>query len=55
MLAPLRSVNERRFSRLHVFLKSFKDWLSPVQQCQGNVTEDARKCSYRIKHVKDLK
>ena len=42
MLAPLRFVNDRRFSCLYnVFLKSFQDWLSSVQQCQGNFTKDA--------------
>ena len=42
MLAPLRSVNDRRFSWLrNVFLKSFQDWLNSVQQCQGNFTKDA--------------
>ena len=41
MLAPLRSVNDRRFSWLHnVFLKSFQDWQNSVQQCQGNFTKD---------------
>ena len=41
MLAPLRSVNERRFSWLrNVFFKSFQDWLNFVQQCQGNFTKD---------------
>ena len=41
MLAPLRSVNDRRFSWLrNVFLKSFQDWLNSVQQCQGNFTKD---------------
>ena len=33
MLAPFRSVNDRRFSWLrYVFLKSFQDWLNSVQQ-----------------------
>ena len=42
MLAPLRNVNDRRFSWLrNVFLKSFQDWLNSVQQCQGNFTKDA--------------
>ena len=42
MLVPLRSVNDRRFSRLcNVFLKCFKDWLNSVQQYQGNFTKDA--------------
>ena len=42
MLAPLRSVNDWRFSWLcNVFLKSFQDWLNSVQQCQGNFTKDA--------------
>ena len=42
MLAPLRSVNNQRFSWLcKFFLKSFQDWLKSVQQCQGNFTKDA--------------
>ena len=42
MLAPFRSVNDRRFSWLcKVFLKSFQDWLISVQQRQGNFTKDA--------------
>ena len=42
MLAPLRSVNDQRFSWLHnVFLKLFQDWLSSVQKCQGNFERDA--------------
>ena len=42
MLAPLRYVNDWRFSWLHnVFLKSFLDWLNSVQQCQGNFRIDA--------------
>ena len=42
MLAPLRSVNEQRFSYLcNVFLQSFQDSRNFVQQCQGNVTKDA--------------
>ena len=41
MLAPLRSVNDQRFSWLrNVFLKSFQDWLNSVQQCQGNFTKN---------------
>ena len=50
MLAPLRSVNDQRFSWLHnVFLKLFQDWLNSVQKCQGNFERDAlaRKCTYR--------
>ena len=44
MLAPLRSVSDRKFSRLcNVFLKSFQDWLNSIQQCQGNFTKDAGK------------
>ena len=32
MLAPLRSINDRRFSWLHnVFFKLFQDWLNSVQ------------------------
>ena len=42
MLAPLRSVNDQKFSWLrNVFLKFFQDWLNPFQQCQGNFTKDA--------------
>ena len=42
MLAPLRSVNDWRSSwLLNVFLNSLQDWLSSLQQCQGNVTKDA--------------
>ena len=42
MLAPLRSINDRRFLWLrNVFLKSFQNWLNSVQQCQGNFTKDA--------------
>ena len=42
ILAPLRSVNDRRFSWLRkVFLKSFQDWLNSVQQCQRIFTKDA--------------
>ena len=42
MLAPLRSVNDRRFSWLcNVVLNSFQDCLNSVQQCQGNFTKDA--------------
>ena len=41
MLAPLRSINDRRFLWLrNVFLKSFQNWLNSVQQCQGNFTKD---------------
>ena len=41
MLAPVRSVNDRRFSWLgNAFLKSFQDWLNSVQQLQGNLTKD---------------
>ena len=42
MLAPLRSVNDLRFSWLcNNFLKSFQDRLNFFQQCQGNFTKDA--------------
>ena len=41
MLAPLRSVNDRRFSWLrNVFLKFFQYWLNFVQQWQRNFTKD---------------
>ena len=37
MLAPFRSINDRRFSWLrNVFLKSFQDWLNSVQQPQAD-------------------
>ena len=36
MLAPLRSVNDQKFSWLrNVFLKYFQDWLNSVQQREG--------------------
>ena len=38
MLAPFRSVNDRRFSW---FCNIFQDWLNSVQQRQGNFTKDA--------------
>ena len=42
MLAPLRSVNDQRFSWLrNVFLKLFQDWLNSVQKRQGNFERDA--------------
>ena len=42
MLAPLRSVNDWRFSWLrNVFLKSFQNWLNSVQQRQRNFSKDA--------------
>ena len=42
VLAPLRSVNDWRFSwLLNVFLNSFQDWLNFVQQRRGNFTKDA--------------
>ena len=49
MLAPLRSVNDQRFSSLHnAFLKLFQEWLSSAQKHQGSFERDvlARKCSY---------
>ena len=42
MLAPLRSVNDQRFSWLrNVFLKLFQDWLNSTQKRQGNFERDA--------------
>ena len=42
MLAPLRSVNDPRFSWIcNVFFKSFQYWLISVQKRQGNFTKDA--------------
>ena len=41
MLAPLRSVNDQRFSWLrNVFLKLFQDWLNSVEKRQGNFKRD---------------
>ena len=41
MLAPLRSVNDQRFSWLrNVFLKLFQDWLNSVQKRQRNFERD---------------
>ena len=59
MLAPLRSVNDRRFSWLHnVFLKLFQDWLNSVQKRQRNFERDAGQkifISWGGKHMKDWK
>ena len=59
MLAPLRSVNDQRFSWLrNVFLKLFQDWLNSVQKRQGNVERDASQkmfISWGGKHVHDWK
>ena len=59
MLAPLRSVNDQRFSWLrNVFLKLFQDWLNSVQKCQGNFERDAGQkmfISWGGKHMKDWK
>ena len=42
MLAPLRSVNDQRFSWLrNVFLKLFQGWLNFVQKREGNFERDA--------------
>ena len=42
MLAPLRSVNDQRFSWLrNVFLKLFQGWLNSVQKRQGKFERDA--------------
>ena len=42
VLAPLRSVNDQRFSWLRiVFLQLFQDWLNSVQKHQGNFERDA--------------
>ena len=42
MLAPLRSVNDQRFSWLHnIFLKLFQVWLNSVQKRQGSFERDA--------------
>ena len=41
MLAPLRTVNDQRFSWLrNVFLKLFQDWLNSVQKSQRNFERD---------------
>ena len=59
MLAPLRSVNDQRFSWLrNVFLKLFQDWLNSVQKRQGNFERDAGQkmfISWSGKHTKDWK
>ena len=59
MLAPLRSVNDQRFSWLcNVFLKLFQDWLNSVQKLQGNFERDASQkmfISWGGKHVHDWK
>ena len=49
MLAPLRFINDRRFSWLsNVVPKSFQDWLNSVQQAKEILQKRlARKCSYR--------
>ena len=59
MLAPLRSVNDQRFSWLrNVFLKLFQDCLNSVQKHQGNFERDAGQkmficISWGGKHTKD--
>ena len=59
MLAPLRSVNDQRFSWLRiVFLKLFEDWLNSVQKRQGNFERDAGQkmfIAWGGKHMKDWK
>ena len=59
MLAPLRSVNDQRFSWLrNVFLKLFQDWLNSVQKRQGNFERDAGQKMFILwggKHMKDWK
>ena len=59
MLAPLRSVNDQRFSWLrNVFLKLFQDWLNSVQKLQLNFERDAGQkmfISWGSKHMKDWK
>ena len=57
MLAPLRSVNDQRFSWLrNVFFKLFQDWLNSVQKRQENFERDAGQkmfVSWGSKHMKD--
>ena len=57
MLAPLRSVNDQRFSWFrNVFLKLFQDWLNSVQKFRGNFERDAGQkmfISRGGKHMKD--
>ena len=57
MLAPFRSVNDRRFSCLrNVFPKLFQDWLNSVQKQQGNFETYAGQklfISWGEKHMKD--
>ena len=51
MLAPLRSVNDQRFSWLHnVFLKIFQGWLNHVQKCPRNFERDAGQKNVHIDH-----
>ena len=59
MLAPLRSVNDQKFSWLcNVFLKLFQDWLNSVQKSQGSFERDSGQkmlISWEGKHMKDWK
>ena len=62
MLAPIRSVNDQRFSSLrNVFLKLFQDLQNFVQKRQGNFARDAGQKmfisnrSWSSKHMKDGK
>ena len=49
MLAPLRSVNDQRFSWLrNVFLKLFQGWLNSVQKRQGKFERDASQKNVHI-------
>ena len=52
MLAPLRSVIDRRFSWLHnIYLKYFQDWLNSVQKHQGNFTKDTGQKIFMLWHT----
>ena len=59
MFAPLKSVNDQRFSWLHnVFFQLFQEWLNSVQKRQGNFERDAGQemfISWGSKHMKDRK
>ena len=56
-VAPLRSVNDQRFSWLgNVFLTLFQDWLNSVQERQGNFERDAGQKMFILwsgEHMKD--
>ena len=59
MLAPLRYINDRRFSCLrNAFFKLFQDWLNSVQKRQENFERDAGQkmfISWGVKRMKNWK